>query len=554
MRPASGPVVSEPEGSGGQGIGTAAMLLMAGTVLSRVLGLVREQVNSYLFGVSDAMAAFTIADNIHTMLFDLVMSGMMQAALIPVLSQYAAPHQRDELKKITGALLTLTVVVVGTIVVLLEIFAPYAVAAMTAFGGGEEAKGAETVELTIQLVRLILPAVFLLSISTVLMASLYSLQRFTRPALSLSLRNLAIVTVTLLLGRTALEVRAIVIGIVVGAVLLIAIQLPGLRDAMPRPNLQFRHPAIRRILLLYLPIFLGLIVNAVALAFDRNLAWGIGENALAAMRYATAMNQMILGLVAAAISLAALPTLSRHFSSGNEAAYRLTLARGLRMVTVLVVPAALGLLALSWPAVKLLFFHGETDRAGAIAIWVALLAYLPGTFFAAFDQVLIFAYYARQNTRTPQIVGVLAVGVYFLFALSLVNIASSENGRMAGLVGANSAQFIFHAIVMVVLMRRLLASGPDGKRQSLDGGELARTLKVCLGVGTVMTLLAGGAALLLSLGLPEAGTGLLEFARDAVILGAPVALGAVVYAAGLLYFQVDEARLIQARVLGLVRR
>lgn len=529
------------------------MLLMAGTVLSRVLGLVREQVNSYLFGVSDAMAAFTIADNIHTMLFDLVMSGMMQAALIPVLSQYAALHQRDELKKITGALLTLTVVVVGTIVVLLEIFAPYAVALMTAFGGGEEAKGAETVELTIQLVRLILPAVFLLSISTVLMATLYSLQRFTRPALSLSLRNLAIVTVTLLLGRTALEVRSIVIGIVIGAVLLIAIQLPGLRDAMPRPNLQFRHPAIRRILLLYLPIFLGLIINAVALAFDRNLAWGIGENALAAMRYATAMNQMILGLVAAAISLAALPTLSRHFSSGNEAAYRLTLARGLRMVTVLVVPAALGLLALSWPAVRLLFFHGETDRAGAVAIWVALLAYLPGTFFAAFDQVLIFAYYARQNTRTPQIVGVLAVGVYFVFALSLVNIASSENGKMAGLVGANSAQFIFHAIVMVVLMRRLLAVGPDGERQSLDGGELARTLKVCLGVGTLMTLLAGGTALLLSLGLPEA-EGFLEFARDAVILGVPVALGAVVYAAGLLYFRVDEARLIQERVLGLMRR
>ncbi len=554
MRPTPSPVTSETESSNAQGIGTAAMLLMAGTVLSRVLGLVREQVNSYLFGVSDEMAAFTIADNIHTMLFDLVMSGMMQAALIPVLSQYAALHQREELKRITGALLTLTVIVVGAIIVLLEFFAPQVVALMTEFGGGEEAKGADTVELTVQLVRLILPAVFMLSISTVLMATLYSLQRFTRPALSLSLRNLAIVTVTLALGHTALNVRSIVLGIVLGAALLIAIQLPGLRDALPRPNFEFRHPAIRRILWLYLPIFLGLLVNAAALAFDRNLAWGIGENALGAMRYATAMNQMILGLVAAAISLAALPTLSRHFSSGDEAAYRQTLARGLKMVTVLVVPAAFGLLALSWPAVRLLFFHGATDEAGAIAIWVALLAYLPGTLFAAFDQVLIFAYYARQNTRTPQIVGVLAVGVYFLFALSLVRIASSENGRMAGLVGANSAQFVFHAIVMVVLIRRLLTKGPDGERQPFDGGEFARTLRVCLGVGTVMALLAGAAALLLSVALPEAGTSWLVLVRDAVILGVPVALGAAVYAGGLLYFQVDEARLIQARVLGLVRR
>lgn len=350
------------------------MLLMAGTVLSRVLGLVREQVNSYLFGVGNEIAAFTIADNIHTMLFDLVMSGMMQAALIPVLSQYAALGQRDELRRITGALMTLTVIAVGSIVVLLEIFAPSAVTVMTTFGGGEEAKGAGTFELTVQLVRMILPAVFLLSISTVLMSTLYALQRFTRPALSLSLRNLAIVTVTLALGQTALEVRAIVLGIVVGAVLLIGIQLPGLRDAMPRPNLEFGHPAIRRIMWLYLPIFLGLLVNAGALAFDRNLAWGIGENALGAMRYATAMNQMILGLVAAAISLAALPTLSRFFASGNEAAYRQTLGRGLRMVTVLVVPAALGLLVLSWPAVRLIFFHGATEQDGATAIWVALLA------------------------------------------------------------------------------------------------------------------------------------------------------------------------------------
>jgi putative peptidoglycan lipid II flippase len=535
-------------------MGTAAILLMAGTLLSRILGLVREQVNSYFFGVGDQIAAFTIADNIHTMLFDLVMAGMMQAALVPVLSQYVALNQREELRRITGALLTLTVIVVGSIVVVLQIFAPQAVTVMTALGGGEEARGAETVELTIELVRLILPAVLLLSISTILMGTLFSLQRFTRPSLSLSVRNLSIITVTLLLGRTVLEVRAIVLGILLGAILLIVIQLPALRDAMPRPNLQFNHPAIRRIFWLYIPIFLGLLVNVAALVFDRNLAWGISENALGAMRYATAMNQMVLGLVAAAISLAALPTLSRHFSNKNEDAYRETLGRGLRMVTVLVVPAALGLLVLSWPAVRFVFFHGATTQDGAVAIWIALVVYLPGTFFAAFDQVLIFAYYARQNTRTPQIVGVLAVGIYFVFAVTLVNLATSENGQMAGLVGANSAQFIFHAIVMVFLMRRLLGVSADGSRRSLDDGRLARTLRVCLGVGSVMAAVAGGVALLLWVVVPEADSGVGQFIRDGVILGVPVLVGAVVYAAGLLYYRVEEARLIQNRLVSLLRR
>lgn len=527
----------------GQSMGTAAALLMTGTILSRILGLVREQVTSYLFGTGNETAAFTIADNIHTMLFDLVMSGMMQAALIPVLSQYASPERREELRQITGALLTLTFVIVGSVVVVLEIFTPTVVGIMTTLGGGEDAHGPETVDLTIELVRLILPAVLLLSLSTVLMANLYALQRFTRPALSLAIRNAAIVGMALALGWTVVGIRSLVIGIVLGAILLFSVQIPGLRDAMPRPNFNFRHPAIRQIYLLYLPILVGLLANTAALIVDRNLAWGVSVHALGAMRFATTLNQLILGLVAAAISLAALPTLSRHFSAGDEPAYRATLARGLRMVTVLVVPTAFGMAVLSWPIVRLIFFHGATTEAGAEAILAALLAYLPGTLFAAFDQVLIFAYYARQNTITPQIVGVLAVGVYFLFALTLI-----QPFGMVGLVLANSAQFIFHTFVMIYLMRRLLAGQP------LDGGRLARTVKVCVGVGAVMAGLAGGLALVLSLGLPETTGAVTGLLRDTIILALPVLLGAVVYALGLFYFQIEEARLIWQRVAGMVRR
>jgi putative peptidoglycan lipid II flippase len=503
---------------------------------------VREQVTAYLFGTGDKVAAFTIADNIHTMLFDLVISGMMQAALIPVLSEYAGEDQREELRSITGTLLAVSAIGIGAVAVLLEIFAPTAVTVMTSLGADDQARSQEVVDLTVEMVRLILPAVWLLSISTILMATLYALQRFTRPALSLSVRNAAIVFAALTLGRTALGVRALVVGIVLGALLLVAIQLPGLKDAMPRPNLSVRHPAIKRIYLLYLPIFVGLFANTFALIVDRNLAWRVGENALGAMRFATTLNQMILGLVAAAISLAALPALSRHFSSGDEDAYRATLARGLRMVTVLVIPAAFGMAVLSWPIVRLLFFHGATTRDGAELIWLALLLYLPGTLFAAFDQVLIFAFYARQNTKLPQLIGVLAVGIYFAFALSLY-----QPFGMAGLVIANSAQFTFHAVVMIWLARRLLG----GAR--LDDGRFARTLKICIGAGLVMSAAAGLLALGLSFGLPETD-GIAGLARDLLIVAIPVAAGAVIYAAGLFRFDIEEATLIRQRVLGLVSR
>lgn len=151
-----------------------AAVIMAGTILSRVLGLVREQITSWLFGTGDAVAAFTIADNIHTMLFDLVISGMMQAALVPVLSSYASPELRQELRRIVGALLMLALIIIGGAVVMMELFAPQVVTVMTALGGGEEARSPETVELTVQLVRMILPAVLLLSFSTIFMSTLYA--------------------------------------------------------------------------------------------------------------------------------------------------------------------------------------------------------------------------------------------------------------------------------------------------------------------------------------------------------------------------------------------
>ncbi|HEU4793612.1 MAG TPA: murein biosynthesis integral membrane protein MurJ [Nitrolancea sp.] len=523
-------------GSDRRQIAKAAAIIMVGTILSRVLGLGREQITAVLFGTGNEVAAFTIADNIHTMLFDLVISGMMQAALVPVLSAYAAPEQRAELRRITGALLMLALIVVGSAVLLMELLAPAVVSVMTSLGGGAEARGEDIVALTVQLVRMILPTVLLLAFSTILMSTLYALQRFTRPALALAVRNAAIVAAALTLGRTV-GIQSLVIGILIGALLLALLQLSGLRDAMPQLNFGFRHPAIRRILALYLPISVGLIGNTIALVIDRNLAWGVGADALGAMRYATALNQMILGIVAAAISLAALPTLSRHFTAKDEAAFQRTLSNGLKMVTVLVVPATFGLAAIAWPAVSLLFFHGETHFQGAHAIWIALLAYLPGTFFAAFDQVLIFAYYARQNTRTPVIVGVLAVGVYLLVALSLV----SPLG-MAGLVLANSAQFTFHAIVMWFLLRRAL--GQVGDR------TVTRTLWAALTVGVVMAAAAYVTVVVLQSVLHPGQDAPGLIGRLALVV-LPVGLGAIIYAGGLHLLGIEEIRDIQR---GITRR
>jgi putative peptidoglycan lipid II flippase len=508
---------------------------MLGAVLSRLFGLVREQLTADRFGTGDAIAAFTVADNVGTLVFDLVVSGALQAALIPVLAGLAvAATSRDELRRVAGTLLGLALVGVGALVALGVVFAPAVVHGMTALTGEGQARGEETVELTIELVRWMLPGVVLLAAGTVLMAVLHAVGQVTAPSLSLAARNAAVVLAVLLLAGP-LGVRSLALGTVLGAAAILLLQLPPLIRAglLPRPNLDARHPAVQEVFRLYLPVFIGLLVSAVGTVVDRNLAWGAGEDALGAMRYATTLVQLVLGLVAAAISLAALPALSRYHAGGDERAFAATLARVLAMTTVLILPAAIGLAAIGRPTVDLLFGHGATGDAEARQITIALLGYLPGTLAAAFDQVLIFAFYARRDTRTPVLVGILAVGVYLVVALALVRPMG-----MLGLVLANSAQWIAHALVMWWLARRRFGAVGDA--------ALRRTATISVGASLatalVVLVLWGGFAAFLPTGLPS-------LAREALLVAVPVAAGAAVYVAALAACRVDELAALRRAVL-----
>jgi putative peptidoglycan lipid II flippase len=433
-----------------RGIAAAAFLLMAGNLFSRVLGLVREQLTAGRFGAGDEIAAFTIADNLNTLIFDLMINGMLQAALVPVLAQWALPHLREEFRRISGALLTLSAIVLGGMAVIGTIFAPTLVRLMTAIGGDGDARGPEITNLTIDLVRLIMPSIAFLGVGAVLMGMLFALERVTIPALSTGVRNLCVVLSLLLFGG-AIGIKSLPLGVVAGAILMAAMQLPALKraGALPKLNLDFRHPAVRQILVLYVPIFLGLLVSTIAVVIDRNLAWGAEEDALGAMRYATTLVQLVMGLVGAAVSIASLPALSRHFADKDENSFQATLGRAMALVTALIIPAVFGLAAIAVPTVDLIFQHGATTPDHARSITIALLAYLPGHLFAAYDQVLIFSFYARQNTRTPVLVGVASTAVYFLVAFTLV-----DRYGMLGLVLANSVQFVVHTLVIAWLARR----------------------------------------------------------------------------------------------------
>jgi putative peptidoglycan lipid II flippase len=493
------------EGQPGE-IARAAVILAIGNVSSRCLGLVRETAISHLFGATGMVSAFRVASIVPTMIYDLLVGGMISAALVPVFSDYATPLRRDELGRLVSALFALVAIGLSAVVLILEVAAP---GVSWLLGGGFDSA---LLSETTRLMRLTLPALLFLGLAGAATGLLYAEKRFVYPAFGASVFNAGIVLAALLLGRRV-GIASLSLGVLIGSALQLGIQLPGLRRVRFSFALDLGHPGLRRMGSLYLPVALGLIVSQVGIAIDRNLASRTGEQSIAWMQNATTLIQFPLGLVAVAVSTAVLPSLSRLASSAEMARFRSTLGMGLRIVMLLILPATAGLLVLATPVIALVFEHGAFEPYDTVRTSQALRLYLFGLPFAAIDQLLIFAFYARKDTRTPVLVGVGGVLTYLIVALTLIGPLG-----MLGLVVANSVQLSVHALVMLYLSHRYF----DGLRGQRLGATAVKVIAasgvtgvaVLLGMpwlagwsasfatwGELLVVLAGGLLGLLTYGL-----------------------------------------------------
>ncbi|HIC88010.1 MAG TPA: murein biosynthesis integral membrane protein MurJ [Anaerolineae bacterium] len=501
------------------GLARSASILALGNVASRVLGLVREVVITHLFGATGSVSAFRLAGRVPFMVYDLLVGGMLSAALVPVFSDYARPERRTQLWGAASAVCGLIAMALGIIVLLVEAFAPQIAWLL---GGGFDP---ELQQLLVRMLRLIAPAILFFGLSGVATALLYALKRFTFPAFGAAVFNLGIVVaVPILAGR--LEVYSLALGVVLGSIMQLLLLLPGLRDAHLVPQIDLHHPALRRIGRLYLPVALGLVVSQIQVAIDGNLASRTGDSSVAWMQNATTLIQFPHGLVSVAVSLAALPTLSQLAAAGDWDGYKRTLARGLRLVLMLIVPATVGLFVLAQPIVRLLFEHGEFTAYDTLWTARALRLYLLGLVFASVDWPLYYAFYARQNTLTPALVGVASVGIYLVVALSLL-----RPWGMQGLVLADSAKHAGHALITAILLRQ--AVGRLGGRGIASTGIQSLLVAAVMGAGTWIAA-NRLEAVLGTTGLP---------ARLAVVGGAG-ATGLALYISGMAVLRVKELGLI----------
>ncbi len=519
-----------------RGLAHSAGLLSLGSAASRVLGLVREIVIASLFGATGMVSAFRVAAQVPILLYDFLVGGMLSAALIPVLSEYLHDRPRDEFERLVGVLFGLFTLVLTLIVVLLELFAEQVAWTLAA---GFLSTNPDLLRLTTQLIRVVAPSVWLLSVAGLLTAVLYSLERFSFPALATAVYNLGIIIAApLLVDR--IGIFSLAVGIVAGALVQAGLMAFDLRRSgiRIRISLDWRHPAVKHILTLYAPIAVGLLVTIFQVTLDRRLASGTGEQSIAWMANATTLQQMPLGLISVAIALASLPRLSQYFASGDEASYRKTLGDGLRMVVLLIAPAAVLLWMLGEQTVSVLFERNMFTATDTSEVVSALNIYLIGMVFAAIDFPLNYAFYARHNTLLPAVVGVLSVGVYIVVAFTQL-----DSLGYLGLVWADTAKQASHALIMLALLRWRVGR--------LDAGIGSALLYI--GVGVV--------AMGVAIAAVEYGSGYLSMTEGwsaifSLIVGGATGVGVYVYV--LLRFGVPEMSMAveytQSRIAAIVKR
>lgn len=476
------------------GVARATGVLALGNIASRVLGLAREIVLTNLFGVSSAVDALTVATTVPLAFYDLLIGGHVNSAIIPVLTEIVTRDGARALWRVVSVLFSLATVALALLVLVLEVFAPQVV--RVAGGAGFDAP---TLALATDLLRLTAPALLFMSLFAVLSGTLYALRTFTWPAFAGALFNGSIVVVTILLApplvfmpaldgaqvdwsvtRPAHGIAAAALGWLVGSLVQFALQFPGMTGAKLRWTLKWNHPAVRRIARLYAPVMFSLVMDTLIIRpFSYNLASLTGQGNIGYMARATTLIQFPQGLVATAISIAILPTLARQATliAGEGArAYKDTLGLGLRLTITLILPAAIGLFVLATPIVALLFQHGAFVEHDTAMIVQVLRFYLFGLPFAAIDLLLVYAFYARQDTVTPALIGFFSLVVYMVVALALL-----PRFGVFSLMIADSIKHMVHAALSAALLLRRL-NGLGNQRVLMT---LAKTTLAALIMGVV---------------------------------------------------------------------
>lgn len=425
---------------------------------SRLLGLLRDVVIGAQFGTSGNYDAYVAAFRIPDIIYTLIAGGILVSAFVPTFTDYLAKDDRTGAWQLASAVINLVVIVLVVAALVAAVLAEPIVRYLLAPGFKPEAQA-----LTVHLMRLLLIPPIIFSVSGVVMGVLYAHQSFWLPGLAPSMYNLGIIFGALVLAPL-FDVYGLAIGALVGALLHLLVQVPGLRrvGAQYSTRLAVRDPGVREVMRLMLPRMFGVAVVQLNFLVETSLASLLASGAVSALNYAWRVMLLPQGVVAQSVATAAFPTFADQYARGQLSQLRSALAATVRTILFIAIPAAVGLLVLSTPSVQLLFERGRFTETSTELVAAALGAYALGLIGHSGVEILVRAFYALHDTRTPVLLGVLSLAINLIMSLSLIHALG-----VTGLALANTTAALIEMMLLIIVIRRRLG-GLDDRRVAIS--------------------------------------------------------------------------------------
>lgn len=457
------------------GVARATVTMVALTLLSRVLGMVRDMVIAHQLGAGVETDAYTAAFKVPDLLMYLVAGGALSSTFIPVFKEYVHAGKERQAWRTFSIVATVTLVLSTLFVLIAEIWTPAFVRLLNP--GYDPAR----IALTVPLTRIVLPAQVFFMLGGLLGGTLNARGNFLVPALGASIYNLGIIFGAAVLYPLGLGLSGLMWGALAGAFIgnfslqIVATARVGMRY---RPSLHVLHPGAIKVWKMMGPILLGVSLPNVDQIINSYFASELPMvGAQAAMQFAVRIMLIPIGVFAQAMGIAVLPTLSDHTATGKVREFKTAVNQALRSILFVTVPASALLFLLADPIITLLLQSGRFDVRGTLMTASALRFYSLGIFAWSAQAILTRGFYALQDTWTPVISGTVMTVIFVVMNWLVVN--ASDMG-VGGLALATSIAAVLHMIVMFALLRHRLGGLLDRQLFASFTKTILATVALCV--------------------------------------------------------------------------
>ncbi|MCA6071673.1 MAG: murein biosynthesis integral membrane protein MurJ [Endomicrobium sp.] len=421
-----------------------------GTTLSRILGYVRDMLVANLFGTGMFADAFYAAFRIPNLFRRMFGEGSFSTAFIPVLSEYLHKKEKSEVQNFLSTVFTILLLILAAISVLGMFFSPLLVKIVA----GGFSNDPEKMQLTIELARLMFPFILFMCLAAFLLAVLNTLHSFFLPAFAPSLLSFSEIFYMLAIAPVIVpgnQIKGLAVSVIIGGALHFFIQYPKLKSLGWHLKFKFdlKHPGVRKVFFLMIPSIIGLSVDQINALVDSRCASSLGQGPVSALYYSNRLMQMPLAIFGLALASVSLPAMSKAFAKKDMTTLKNSLNYSARLTVFTLLPAAVGLMVIGLPIVKLLFEHGKFSSSGSIMTNNALFYYSLGLPAYALSKIFANAFYSFQDTKTPVRAAIAAMILHVILCIALMYPMG-----VGGLALATAASSYFNFILLAVYLKK----------------------------------------------------------------------------------------------------